>query len=346
MKQYFNQLRSLIDSAKTLLTGISINYNSEIGPRTKKLVEITKQIISIISVDYPEIASILNNATNNIVNRQAVALAPYGPIVNKDFINAYSFADIRTAIRILDTLYAKKTQNGHRLFVSHSSKDKEVVSEFCDRILRLGIGISPDDIFCTSIEDMNIKIGDEIRKHIKDNILSADFSFLLISENYKKSEICLNEMGAVWANDNNVRYYLLPNTSFNQIGWLCDTKQAEQLTEHVTLDKLYNELTNYYNLERRIETWSRQRVAFVKNISHGIIESTEKHIKTLPINLTNNIDESIIELLKSTPNLSIFELSSLLGLSKKSLIRHLKLLEDSNKIESVGTMRNKKWIIK
>lgn len=346
MKQYFNQLRSMIDSAKTLLTGISINYNSEIGPRTKKLVEITKQIVSIINVDYPEIASILNNAANNIVNRQAVALAPYGPIVNRDFINAYSFADIRTSIRILDTLYAKKTQNGHKLFISHSSKDKEVVSEFCDRILRLGIGISSDDIFCTSIEDMNIKNGDEIRKHIKDNILSADFSFLLISENYKKSEICLNEMGAVWANDNNVRYYLLPNTTFNQIGWLCDTKQAEQLSEHVTLDKLYYELTNYYNIERRIETWSRQRVAFVKNISPGIIESTEKHIKTLPTNLTNNIDESIIKQLKGTPNLSVFELSSSLGLSQKTVVRHLKLLEDSNMIESVGTMHNKKWIIK
>ena len=346
MKQYFNQLRSMIDSAKTLLTGLSINYNSEIGPRTKKLVEITKQIVSIINVDYPEIASILNNAANNIVNRQAVALAPYGPIVNRDFINAYSFADISTSIRILDTLYAKKTQKGHKLFISHSSKDKEVVSDFCDRILRLGIGISSDDIFCTSIEDMNIKNGDEIRKHIKDNILSADFSFLLISENYKKSEICLNEMGAVWANDNNVRYYLLPNTTFNKIGWLCDTKQAEQLSEHVTLDKLYYELTNYYNIERRIETWSRQRVAFVKNISPGIIESTEKHIKTLPTNLTNNIDESIIKLLKGTPNLSVFELSSSLGLSQKTVVRHLKLLEDSNMIESVGTMHNKKWIIK
>lgn len=346
MKQYFNQLRSMIDSAKTLLTGISVNYNSEIGPRTKKLVEITKQIVSIINVDYPEIANILNNAANSIVNRQAVALAPYGPIVNKDYINAYSFAEIRTSIRILDTLYARKTQNGHKLFISHSSKDKEVVSEFCDRILRLGIGISSDDIFCTSIEDMNIKNGDEIRKHIKDNILSADFSFLLISENYKKSEICLNEMGAVWANDNNVRYYLLPNTTFNQIGWLCDTKQAELLSEHVTLDKLYNELTNYYNIERRIETWSRQRVAFVKNISRDIIESTEKHIKTLPTNLTNNTDESIIKLLKDTPNLSVFELSSSLGLSQKTVVRHLKLLEDLNMIESVGTMRNKKWIIK
>ena len=271
MEHNYEKLRSMIDSAKSLLTGISINYNSEIGPRTKQLVDISNQIILIINQDYPEIASIIKNATSNIVNRQIVTLAPYGPLVNKDFINAYSFGDIRTSIKILDALYSQKTQNGHKLFISHSSKDKEIVSEFCDRILRLGIGISSDDIFCTSIEDMNIKNGEDIREHIKDNILSADFSILLISENYKKSEICLNEMGAIWANDNNVRYYLLPNTTFNQIGWLCDTKQAEKLNDHVALDKLYNELTNYYKLERRIEAWSRQRVllsiAFPKVLS-------------------------------------------------------------------------------
>lgn len=35
-KQDCSQLRNMIGSAKSLLTGISINYNSEIGPRTKK----------------------------------------------------------------------------------------------------------------------------------------------------------------------------------------------------------------------------------------------------------------------------------------------------------------------
>ena len=60
-----------------------------------------------------------------------------------------------------------------------------------------------------------------MKNHIKENILSADFSLLLISENYKNIEICHNEMGAVWATDKNVRYYLLPNTGFDKIGWLC-----------------------------------------------------------------------------------------------------------------------------
>ena len=233
-------------------------------------MDISIQIIPIIKADYPDIAQILENATKKITFRTSrviqIPQPPFFQTVVGDYINAYSFGDIRTTIKILDVLFSYKPTNGHRIFISHSSKDKDIVTEFCDRILRLGIGISADDIFCTSIEDMNIKNGEDIRKHIRENVLSSDFSFLLISENYKKSEICLNEMGAIWANNNNVKYYLLPNTSFDKIGWLCDTKQAEQLSDHIALDKLYNELTKYYNLEGKFETWSRQRVTFVNNI--------------------------------------------------------------------------------
>ena len=268
----YNSLKNLIDSAKTLLSRININYNSTIGPLTTQLVEISKQIIPIIKEEKPEIAQILENAIKTITIRTSrviqIPQPPFFQTVVGDYINAYSFGDIRTAIRIIDALYSYKPQNGHRIFISHSSKDKDIVAEFCDRILRLGIGINSDDIFCTSIEDMNIKNGEDIRKHIRENILTSDFSFVLISDNYKKSEICLNEMGAIWANNNNVRYYLLPNTSFDIIGWLCDTKQAEQLSDHIALDKLYNELTEYYNLGGKFETWSRQRVTFVNNILH------------------------------------------------------------------------------
>lgn len=57
--------------------------------------------------------------------------------------------------------------------------------------------------------------------------MSADFSFLLISENYKKSEICLDEMGAVWVINSNVRCYLLQNTGFDKIGWFYELNRLK-----------------------------------------------------------------------------------------------------------------------
>lgn len=346
----YSQLRDLISSAKDVLTGININYDSIIGPRTQRLVEISKQIIPIIKEDYPDIAQILLNATQRIVFRTSRILQipqpPYYQNVFGDFINAYSFGDIRTSIKIIDTLYPLQSGKGHKIFVSHSSKDKEIVSEFCDRILRLGIGINANDIFCTSIEDMDIKNGEDIRNHIKRNILSADFSFLLISDNYKKSEICLNEMGAVWTNDSNVRYYLLPNTGFDKIGWLCDTKKAEQLTNEIALDKLYKELAIFYKLDETFETWSKQRVTFIKNVSKIAIHEPVKKIETSVPKILGHVDERILALLKDTPNLSIRDLSVSLGLSEMSIRKHLEQLQNSNRIESNGTARNRKWKIK
>lgn len=160
----------------------------------------------------------------------------------------------------------EKIVNKKKIFISHSSNDEQIVRNFVDKILQLGIGICANDIFCTSIEDMNIKNGEDIRHHIQTNIKLADFSFLLISKNYKASEICLNEMGAVWAYDNNVRLYLLPDIDFLNIGWLCDTRQAEKINNPVALDKLYTELTVHYGILHRFDAWSRYRQDFVGSL--------------------------------------------------------------------------------
>lgn len=244
-----NEIKNTLNSCISILETIKINYNSQIGPRTKALLNEIKKLIPLIENKQPYIASLLKNSVNKLPS-------------NGNYINAYAFGDIRTALKILNNIYTRT--NGKKIFISHSSKDKDVVEKFIDHILMLGIGLSSDDIFCTSIEDLAIKNGEEIRNHIQANIQNADFSILLISNNYKNSEICLNEMGAVWAYNNNVRLYLLPESNFDNIGWLCNTKQAEKLFNSITLDSLKIELSQYYSLKDKGSTWSRQREYFLK----------------------------------------------------------------------------------
>lgn len=160
----------------------------------------------------------------------------------------------------------KKDINSKRIFISHSSKDKDIVEKFIDNILQLGIGIKAEDIFCTSIEEMGVKNGKDIRKHIQTNIRNADYAFLLISKNYKASEICINEMGAVWAYDANVRLYLLPDVDFDEIGWLCDTRKANMINSSIVLDALHKEMIEYFERPDK-ETWSRQREVFIKYVN-------------------------------------------------------------------------------
>lgn len=249
MKNSVSQIKDLINDGLSVINQMNIRSNSLAGPNTRKLKEIVIKLFPLIADDYPLISVILSKAEARLIENR--------------IINAFCFGDIRTSLKILKCIYEKQ----RKIFISHSSKDKEIVQNFSDHILQLGIGINSSDIFCTSIEELGLKNGEDIRKHIKENILSADFSFLLISKYYKKSEICLNEMGAVWVINHNVRCYLLPNTDFDEIGWLYETKQAEKITDQIALDRLYNELSHYYGFENKIEIWSRQRETFINNIS-------------------------------------------------------------------------------
>lgn len=174
------------------------------------------------------------------------------------------FSSISTVIECILSL--EKDNTGKRVFISHSSKDEELVRDFVNHILCLGVGLNPDDIFCTSIEDMTMRNGEDIRKHIYENIRSAEYSFLLISDNYKSSEVCINEMGAVWAYDANVKLYLLPNTNFDKIGWLCDTRKAEKLTDSIALDSLYKEMIEHFSLHDNFIHWSQQREMFLRRV--------------------------------------------------------------------------------
>lgn len=264
MKQNVHQVRSLIDSAKTLLTGISINYNSEIGPKTKELVNICNSIAPLVKEVYPEIANIVKNATNHIVNRQVVAMSPYGPMANKEYINAYSFGDLRTTIKILDVLYPKQKQNGYKFFVSHSSIDELIVNGFIKNILMLGCGFRRTDIFCT-LDHTVIRTGDDFRDEIIENMKNCDFILCFISDNYKNSEVCQNELGAAWAmNGKRVLPFKFPNVNFNEIGFLNVVKQAAELTDKSKLDELYDELCQFYDLPQDWRYFNQQKDDFVE----------------------------------------------------------------------------------
>ena len=151
-----------------------------------------------------------------------------------------------------------------KVFISHSSKDKEIVDSFITLLTRGG-GIAQDDIFCTSIDGMKITNGEDLRKHIQENVNYADFAILLVSKNYKESEICLNEMGAVWAIDKRVKAYVFPDLQEEKVGWLINDKAVEKLNSPTALASLYEELQHFYHLPLSISGWTAQAKAFCDN---------------------------------------------------------------------------------
>ncbi|WP_053002215.1 toll/interleukin-1 receptor domain-containing protein [Kordia jejudonensis] len=158
-----------------------------------------------------------------------------------------------------------------KIFISHSSKNKKVVDFFVDKILILGCGINEKEIFCSSVEGLGITTGLDFREHIKETLLKSDYSFLFISNEYKESDICLNEMGASWAQDSViVKPFIFPNIGFDSLGTLYSVKQVAKLDNSYSLDELFQEITEKYNLQRIIARWSKAKKEFLDFLSQEI----------------------------------------------------------------------------
>lgn len=116
-----------------------------------------------------------------------------------------------------------------RIFISHSSKDAEIVRKFTDEILILSLGTDRSKIFCTSIEGMGVKSGEDFRSRIKKELLNAEIIIQIISKSYKASEVCLNEMGAAWVLSDKVIPLILDGDY--DVGFINSTTHQLSLTK-------------------------------------------------------------------------------------------------------------------
>ena len=150
-----------------------------------------------------------------------------------------------------------------RIFISHASKDCELIGKFVDSIFLLGMGVDSEIIAYTSREDTGVTAGESIPQFIRDNIACADIVLLMISDNYKSSEVCLNEMGAAWALNKHIIQILLPNTSFDKLGWLCSLDKALKIDDADSIDGLCEVFTDKLDIGIKPSAWNRNKAAFL-----------------------------------------------------------------------------------
>lgn len=274
MKQDNGQLRNLINTAKSLSTNItmSIRNNFPIVTDTQNLLGIARQIVPLINDNYKGIADVLKGAINDIKTIQAFPMPPYGQLVNKEVINLYSLRDIMTTINILDSLIeeSKPNQNSRKIFISHASADETIVNAFVKEILLLGCHFTPQEIFCT-LDHNAIRTGEDFRNVIVENMKACDFVICLISDRYKQSEVCQNEMGAAWTlEDKRVLPFKFPNIKFSEIGFLNVVKQAADITDSSKLDELYVELCEHYDVQQDLIHFNKRKADFMKVVNENI----------------------------------------------------------------------------
>ena len=134
-----------------------------------------------------------------------------------------------------------------------SRKEQEVMREMKRR---WAIRCSEGELFC-------FLCGQQIK-----NMKDCDYILCMISDNYRKSEVCQNEMGAAWAMEGKrMLPFKFPNVKFTEIGFLNVVKQAADITDKSKLDELYEEFCISYNVQPDWKNYNNQKEEFVKLVS-------------------------------------------------------------------------------
>ncbi|GAB5525255.1 MAG: hypothetical protein Roseis2KO_31270 [Roseivirga sp.] len=128
-----------------------------------------------------------------------------------------------------------------KIFISHSSKDSNLVKQFVDKILILGLQVSRKQIFCTSLDGTGIRSGNDFKDSIKQAIEDSSVAILIVTQNYKESEVCLNEMGALWVLCENTIPFILKPIDYDKIGFIHSTSQVLRLGSKDDLLKLIDD---------------------------------------------------------------------------------------------------------
>lgn len=151
-----------------------------------------------------------------------------------------------------------------KIFISHASADEKVVSLFVNKILKAGCDVKTEDIIYTSQVDTGVVNGEDIPEAIKNGIRESALFFMMVSDNYRKSEVCLNEMGAAWIVDGLVRKIMvLPGAGFDKIGWLMSLKKGTMLDDRDGLDMIHDEVIRVMGCPLHTATWNRSRDEFL-----------------------------------------------------------------------------------
>ena len=317
----------LVDRALSRIDAISLTKDTKLNRDIESLLEIAEALAPLIRGEHPDIYTILDYALRGIV-------------MHSGYIDACFYGDLRTSIEFLGILYPSHER---KIFISHSSKDEAIIKPFITNILIAGCGLRHNEIFCT-LDNSTIHTGEDFRNEIVRGMKECDFIILMISNNYKQSEVCLNEMGAAWALDNKtILPFILPDCSFEDMGFIYKVKQGAAITDKTKLDELYTDIYTSYNIKDDWPHFNQCKEDFIKNIvgTDSIKDPMTKNSKA-DICLK---EKKVLEIISREPSLSLSKLSMTLGLSTQQTRRILSNFSQSGIIRRVGTSQNGYWEI-
>lgn len=153
-----------------------------------------------------------------------------------------------------------------QIFVSHTSKDKNLVDKLVD-LLTVGCSVNPNVILCTSLEGKGIPAGTpSFIDYLKNEIQDPKLVILVLSENFFESHFCLCELGAVWAMGLPNFPLVVPPTKKSELKATLAVTQAGNITDESYLDDLRDRVRDAIGCEVPTSTWNVKRDSFLEGL--------------------------------------------------------------------------------
>lgn len=184
----------------------------------------------------------------------------------------------------------KPVKRKYKVFISHSSKDKEFVEALVN--LFEDLGMTPENLFCSSVPEYGIKLGNDIFETLRNLFHEYELYMIFVhSPRYYNSTVSLNEMGAAWVLHTKCCSILTADMDFSNMNGVISGNfisiKVNQEDAVARLNELKEELTKTFSLPSiEINKWERKRNNFLKvvNVIKPILEQPATQV-------TNSIDE-------------------------------------------------------
>lgn len=195
-----------------------------------------------------------------------------------------------------------------KIFISHSSEDKDYVNCLVDFLE--DIGLTQEQIFCSSVPGYGIPLNEDIYEYLKKQFTNHNLHVILVlSSNYYASVACMNEMGAAWVLQSTYTTLLLPGFEFTEIKGAINPRQIglkmdSDLTEvKDKLGQLKDTIITEFGLANIPDVrWERKRESFITSIS--LLATPETTISENAIQLLKAACESTDGTIIKTEDLS------------------------------------------
>jgi len=155
-----------------------------------------------------------------------------------------------------------------RIMVSHAEKDRPIV-ELLNVLLQMGLGIHSSEIFISSIDGQGLYPNEDTREGIREAIESAFTVISILTPNYKKSEACMGELGAIWALKKVLFPLVVGELTLGKAAFFIDTRTCVPIAERSRIAALKDMIT-WHDQPVNSSTWDRNLTEFIDKLPNAI----------------------------------------------------------------------------